>query len=160
MSGKGLNMKELMKKFEDTLTAATFAQAGETDKAREVFKERRRVLLALREEEIESKVLKYAMNTSKRIGADLDILYISSSSSPEAPILTEFFSLLEKEGIEYRLVRRNGRLREEIRKYTESERGIHFVVVESLAVDRWNKEEGLSEIVDKMKCPLVVVDIP
>ncbi|HYA11443.1 MAG TPA: universal stress protein [Thermodesulfovibrionales bacterium] len=149
-----------MKKFEDTLTAATFAQAGETDKAREVFKERRRVLLALREEEIESKVLKYAMNTSKRIGADLDILYISSSSSPEAPILTEFFSLLEKEGIEYRLVRRSGRLREEIRNYTESERGIHFVVVESLAVDRWNKEEGLSEIVDKMKCPLVVVDIP
>ena len=160
MSRKGLNMKELMKKLEDTLTAATFAQAGETDTAREIFKERRRVLLALREGEVESKVLKYAMNTSKRIGADLDVLYISSSSSPEAPILKEFFSLLEKEGIEYRLVRRNGRLREEIRKYTESERGIHFVVVESLAVDRWNKEEGLSEIVDKMKCPLVVVDIP
>ena len=160
MSGKGLNMKEVMKKLEDTLTAVTFAQAGETDTARGIFKERRRVLLALREGEIESKVLKYAMNTSKRIGADLDVLYISSSSSPEAPILKEFFSLLEKEGIEYRLVRRNGRLREEIRKYTESERGIHFVVVESLAVDRWNKEEGLSEIVDKMKCPLVVVDIP
>ena len=160
MSGKGLNMKEVMKKLEDTLTAVTFAQAGETDTAREIFKERRRVLLALREGEIESKVLKYAMNTSKRIGADLDVLYISSSSSPEAPILKEFFSLLEKEGIEYRLVRRNGRLREEIRKYTESERGIHFVVVESLAVDRWNKEEGLSEIVDKMECPLVVVEIP
>lgn len=160
MSGKRLNMKELFKKFEDTMASATFAEAGEIDTAREISKEGGSVLLALREGEIESKVLKYAMNTSKRIGADLDILYLSTTNSPEAPILKEFFSLLEKEGIKYRLVRRSGRLREEIRKYTDSERGIHFVVVESLAVDRWNKEEGLSEILEKMKCPLVVVDIP
>ena len=49
MSGKKVNMKELMKKFEDAMTAATFAEAGETETAREILKEEKRVLLGLRE---------------------------------------------------------------------------------------------------------------
>jgi hypothetical protein len=160
MSGKKVNMKELMKKFEDAMTAATFAEAGETETARAILKEEKRVLLALREGEIERKALIYAMNTCKRIGADMDILYLSSAESSENAMLKQFSSELQGEGIHYRLIQRSGRLREEIKDYTDSERSINFVVVESPAVDRWNREEGLSKILEKMKCPLVVVDIP
>lgn len=160
MSGKKANMKELMKKFENAMAAATFAEAGETGTARELLKEEKRVLLALREGEIERKALTYAMNTCKRIGAGMDILYLSSAESSENSMLRQFFSELQSEGINHRLIQRIGRMREEIRNYTDSERSIDFVVVESPAVDRWNREEGLSKILEKIKCPLVVVDIP
>jgi hypothetical protein len=153
-------MKELVKKFQDSMAAATFAEAGETETARKILKEEKRVLLALREGEIERKALIYAMNTCKRIGADMDIMYLSSAESSENPMLKQFFSELQSEGIHHRLIQRIGRLREEIKNYTDSERSIDFVVVESPAVDRWNREEGLSKILEKIKCPLVVVNIP
>ena len=160
MDKKKENLKKLIKKFEDIMTAASFAEAGEFETARKVVKEGKRVLLALREGEVERKVLTYALNTCKRIGADMDVLYLSSGNSNENPMLKQFFSELEREGISYRLIRGSGRLREEIRNYTDSEISVRFVVVESLAVDRWSREEELSEILKKMKCPLVVVDTP
>jgi len=154
------NLKKLIKKLEDIRAASTFAEAGEFETAKEILKEGRRVLLAVREGEVEQRVLTYAMNTCKRVGADMDILYLSSADPGENPTLKQFFSELQNAGINYRLVHKSGRLREEIKKYTDSERSIHFVVVESPAVDRWNREEGLSKILEKIKCPLVVVDIP
>jgi hypothetical protein len=160
MNMKKENIRNLIKKFDDIMTAASFAEEGEFETARKVVKEGKRVLLAVREGEVERKALTYALNTCKRIGADMDVLYLSSGNSDEGPILKQFFSELEKEGIGYRLIRGIGRLREEIRNYTDSEISVNFVVVESLAVDRWSKEEELSEILKKMKCPLVVVDTP
>src|SRR4030043_1470854 len=143
MDMKKKNLKKLIKKLEDIMTASTFAEAGEFEAAREILKEGRRVLLAMREGEVERKALKYAMNTCKRIGADMDILYLSATNTDGNPVLKEFFSELQREGITYRLIQKIGRLREEIKKYTDSERRIHFVVVESPAVDRWNRGEGL-----------------
>jgi hypothetical protein len=160
MDKKKENLKKLIKQFENIMTAAAFAEAGEFDTARKIVKEEKRVLLAIREGEIERKALTYALNTCKRIRADMDILYLSTTDAGENLLLKEFFSELQREGITYRLIQRNGRLREEIKKYTDLERSIHFVVVESLAVDRWSKEERLSKILEKMECPLVVVDIP
>ncbi|MGB9714963.1 MAG: hypothetical protein ACPL1G_00905 [Thermodesulfovibrionales bacterium] len=154
------NLKDLIKKIEDIMTASTFAEAGEFETAREIIKGERRVLLAMREGEVERKALTYALNTCKRIGADMDILYISTIDASENPILKEFFSELQREGINYRLFMKTGRLREEIKHYTDSESNIKFVVVESPAAERWNREEGLSKILEKIKCPLVVVDIP
>lgn len=160
MTMKKENIRDLIKKFEDIMSAASFAEAGEFKTAREVLKGERRVLLAMREGEVERKALTYALNTCKRIGADMDVLYLSSGNSDEDPILKQFFSELDKEGISYRLIRGSGLLREEIKNYTDSEISVHFVVVESLAVDRWSKEERLSEILKKIKCPVVVVEAP
>src|SRR4030042_2726966 len=103
MDMKKENLKKLIKKLEDIMTASTFAEAGEFEAAREILKEGRRVLLAMREGEGERKALKYAMNTCKRIGADMDILYLSSAESSENPMLKQFFSELQSEGIHYRL---------------------------------------------------------
>ncbi len=154
------NINNLIRKFEDIMTAASFAEAGEFETAREVLRGERRVLLAMREGEVEKKALIYALNTCKRIRAEMDILYLSTTDAGENPMLKEFFSEIQREGINYRLIQRIGRLREEIRNYTDCEKNIDFVVVESPAVDRWNREEGLSKILDKIKCPLVVVDVP
>jgi hypothetical protein len=153
-------MKRWIKRFEDVLSAASFAESGEFDTARDILREGRRVLLAIREEKMEREVLKYAMNTCKRIRTDMDILYLSSANSGGNPMLKQFFSELQSEGINYRLIQKNGSLREEIKNYTDSERSICFVVAESFTVDRWSKEGGLSKILEKIKYPLVVVDVP
>jgi hypothetical protein len=154
------NIRNLIRKFEDIMTAASFAEEGEFKTAREVLKGERRVLLAMREGEVERKALTYALNTCKRIRAEMDILYLSTTDASENPMLKEFFSELQREDINYWLIQKIGRLREEIRNYTDSESNIDFVVVESPAVDRWSREEGLSEVLKNLKCPLVVVDIP
>ncbi|NWF74986.1 MAG: hypothetical protein HXY53_00190 [Nitrospirae bacterium] len=154
------NLEKLIKKLEDMMTASTFAEAGEFETAREILRGERRVLLAMREGEVEKKVLKYALNTCKRIRADMDILYLSTTDAGENPMLNDFFLELQKEGINYQVIQKIGLLREEIKKYTDCESNIDFVVVESPAVERWDREEGLSKIVEKIKCPLVVVDVP
>ncbi len=148
-----------MKKIEDLMAAASFAEEGEFDTARDLLKDERRVLLAVRKGEVDEKTFRYAINICKRIGADLDVLYVASSDALE-PALDEYLSRTEKEGIGYRLIRRSGCLKQAIIDYTTSEKEILFAVTESaenLEVDCKGKSGGLSEAWRNLQCPLVVV---
>src|SRR6266508_533875 len=117
--------KKLMKNVEDALAATTFAEEGKAETARSIMKEGRRVLLALKEGRIDAGTLKYALNTSKRIGADLDILHVTApgnSAPATGPLLSNFESDRRAEGILYRTIRRTGCLKQQIIDYTNSER--------------------------------------
>lgn len=150
----------LNKKIEDLLSAISFAEAGEFETAREILKENRRVLLALRSRHIDQKTLKYTINTCKRIGANLDILYVSLPAADDS-ILKQFLKELEGEGIQYVLVKKESScLRQEIIDYTNERKEIVFVVIESsdsLDDDHKIKGKGLSELWRNLNCPLVVV---
>jgi len=151
--------KRMMRDLENTLAAASFAEEGEIDAAREMLKEDRKVLLAIRENQIDSKTFRYAINTCKRNGASLDILYISSSESLH-PLLSESLAELQKEGISFRLVRKHGCLKQQIIDYTNATKEIIFAVTESsdnLDVDCAGKSGRLSDAWQNLKCPLVVV---
>ncbi len=152
-------MSRMMKKIEDLMAAASFAEEGEFNTARDLLKEERKVLLAVRKGEVDEKTFKYATNICKRIGASLDILYIASSDARE-PALDEYISRIAEEGISYRLIRRSGCLKQAIVDYTTSEKEILFAVTESaenLEVDCKGKGGGLSEAWRNLQCPLVVV---
>jgi hypothetical protein len=156
-------LNKMMKNVEDALAAATFAEAGEAVTARSIIKEGRKVLLALKEGRIDVKTLKYALNTAKRIDAHLDILYVTAvdgSAHTVDPLLVHFQSALKAEGIVYRMVPRTGCLKQQILDYTNSEQDILFAVIESphsLDADCNKKDKSLSELWQKLKCPLVVV---
>ena len=156
-------LKKILKKMEDVLAATSFAEEGESDAARSILAEGRRVLLALKEGRIDVKTLKYAVNTSKRIGAKLDILYVASvgrQDGADDPLLGVLQSELSSEGIPYRLVRKTGCLKQAVIDYTNREKEILFAVVESpnsLDADCNNKDTRLSELWQQLKCPLVVV---
>ncbi len=158
-----INLKKMMKSMESALTAASFAEEGEPEAARSILKEDRRVLLALKQGQIDAKTLKYALNTAKRIGAHLDILSVSASGRGESkldPLLDHFVTELRAEQIQYRLIPRTGCLKQQIIDYTNSEKEILFAVIESphsLDADCNNKDKELSELWRKLKCPLVVV---
>ena len=141
------------------LSAVSFAEEGEFESAKEFMREERRVLLAVRSGQLDRKTIRYALNTCKRIGAGLDILYITPSEVTD-PVLEEGFSELEREGINYRIVRKNGCLKQEIIDYTTSKNEILFAVTESsenLDVDCKEHGKRLSEAWRNLKCPLVVV---
>ena len=152
-------LKKTMNKIERIMSAVSFAEEGEFDTAKEMLKEERRVLLAVKKGQMDRKTFKYAINACKRIGAHLDILHISPVEAAD-PVLEECLSELKTEGINYRLLHKNGCLKQEIIDYTNSKKEVLFAVTESsenLDIDCKGKGKGLSEAWQNLKCPLVVV---
>jgi len=145
------------------MSATSFAEEGEAEAARSILKEDRRVLLALKQGQIDARTLKYALNTAKRIGAHLDILTVSATGRGVInldPLLGQFIAELRAEQIQYRLITRTGCLKQQIIDYTNSEKEILFAVIESphsLDADCNKKDKALSELWRNLKCPLVVV---
>jgi len=158
-----MKLKKMMKSVESAMAAATFAEEGEAETARSILKSGRGVLLALKEGRIDARTLKYALNTALRIGANLEILYVTSDEHKEGitePALKEFEKQLTKDGVTYRMIQRTGCLKQQIIDYTDREKEILFAVIESpgsLDLDCDRKDKTLSELWQNLKCPLVVV---
>ena len=151
-------MDTLKKKIEEIMSAISFAEEGEFETAKEFLKEERRVLLAVRKDQVDRRTFRYAVNTCKRINAALDILYISPSKA-EDPTLQQYLSELTREGINYRLVQRGGCFKQAIIDYTNTIKGILFAVTESsdnLEADC--KGIKASKAWKDLNCPLVVVE--
>lgn len=152
-------MVYLKKKMEDLMSAISFAEEGEFDTAREMLKEERRVLLAIKEDHLDKKTFRYAINTCKRVGAHLDILYVSSVEKM-SPVLEQCLEELKNDGISFRVVRKNGCLKQQIIDYTNKKKEILFAVTksfENLDLDCTGKGKRLSEAWQRLRCPLVVV---
>ncbi len=153
-------MKKWIKKFEDIMAAASYAEAGEFETARQTLKEQRSILLALTGERSDKNAFRYALNMCKRITADLDILYVSDSVKG---LLKEFKTELKKHGVAYQMIQKSGNLEEEVRNYSSMKKDILFVVVEvseDVAIHSKKADKILSDAWDNLKCPLVVVSQP
>jgi hypothetical protein len=152
-------MADLKKKVEDLMSAISFAEEGEFETAREMLKEERRILLAIKEDHLDRKTFRYAINTCKRVGAELDILYVSSAEKI-SPLLEQCLKDLKNEGINFRLIQKNGCLKQQVIDYTNTKKEILFAVTESfenLDLDCKGKGKKLSEAWQRLRCPLVVV---
>jgi hypothetical protein len=152
-------MGRLQKKIQDIMSAVSFAEEGEFETAKDLLKEERRILLAVRAGQMDRKTFRYAANTCKRIAASLDVLYISPSEIKD-PTLDQCLSDLKESGIEYKVIRKSGCLKQAIIDYTTVKKEIIFAVTESsdnLDVDCKGRGKGLSDAWENLKCPLVVV---
>lgn len=148
-----------MDRFDDLMSAISFAEAGEHEKAKELLKGRDTVLLAVSERMVDRHVMKYALNLSKRIEAGIDILYLTKSDAIN-PLLEAFMSEARKKDIDCSLVRKEGCMKKAILDYTGKKREILFVIVGStpeLDIECKTGEKSLSEAWKRLKCPLVVV---
>ncbi|UCH80109.1 MAG: hypothetical protein JSW20_10200 [Nitrospiraceae bacterium] len=150
-------MKNWLKKFDDAMVAATFAEAGEFETARETLKERRTIMLALTGKREDEKAFRFAINACQRIRADLEILY---SGQKKGNVPGWIQSELRSEGIEYSFIKVDGCIRLAVQKHTSRRSDILFVVVESS--DRLNmkckkSQKLISKSWKDLKCPLVVV---
>lgn len=149
-------MKKLMKKIEDIMAAVVFAEAGEFETAREILKERQKVLLTLTGKDSDKKSFKYALNICKRINAGIEILYMSKTDE----MLNRFTEELRHEGIEHHVTRKEGCIKEEIIELAKKMRDINFVIVDSsegLETECEQTDKTLSKTWEGLRCPLVVV---
>lgn len=150
-------MRKWLKKFDAAMVAAAFAEAGEFETAKETLKEKRKILLALTGEASDRNAFKYALNTSRRIGAELDILYVADIAKDT---LKRYRSALDKEGIDYSIIHKKGSLEKEIRNHTDMKRDILFVVVEiseDMNINTKKSEKIIKDAWKNLHCPLVVV---
>lgn len=148
-----------MDKFDDIMAAITFAEAGEHEKAKDLLKGRKTILLAISDMMFDKNIFKYALNISKRIEAVIDILYLTKADANNNELKT-FVSDASKEGISCSVVKKEGCMKKAILDYTEKRREILFVIVGStpeLEVECKTGEKTLTDAWKKLKCPLVVV---
>jgi len=75
----------LRKLFDKLIVMVTFAEVGEFHTARPFLKEPKQVLLVCWEGRMQEKTVHYARNLCQRIGATLDVLYLSSRQQIAAP---------------------------------------------------------------------------
>jgi hypothetical protein len=149
------------------LEAAAFAEVGDRGGAQSLMRENRRVLLALRGLEGDARTMTYALNTCRRIGAGLDVLFVADRALPDEDLrraLAPFLANLAEAGIPCRTTPAAGCIKEQIIRYTKAHPEVSFVVVESAGVlgrgCGIDDERRLSKLWKRLTCPLVVVSDP
>lgn len=121
------------------------------------MREKRKILLAITGEGSDTNAFRYALNICNRISAELEILYPSEHAED---LLNQFQAELKKEGIDYRLIKGSGCIKEEILDYTSRESDILFVVAGSsdgLNINCQEADKIIAESWKDLKCPLVIV---
>lgn len=147
----------LKKNLENMFSAAAFAENGEFETARQLSR-RRNVLLVLRGTVSDRASFKYALNISKRVEAGLEVLFVSPEREVRG-ILDSVEAEARKEGIDLKVTRKNGCLKQEVIEYTGKRRDIQLVVVESTdgLEDDCTEKELLRAWNKQLDCPLVIV---
>lgn len=152
-------MKRLVKHIEEAMSAVAFAESGEHETAREILKGQKTVLLAISDTMFDKNAFKYALNTSQRVNASLEILYMTESGQ-ERRGLKDFLAEVKKEGFKFSLVMGSGCVKKAILDYTDRRSDILFVVVGAsleLNIGCEVHERSFSKEWKNLKCPLVVV---
>jgi hypothetical protein len=151
--------KKLGKKLDDLKSAASLAEAGEFDKAREMLAGRKKVLLVLTGSGDDSKALKYAINTAQRTDAALEVLVTSDGRSTDS-LLDECSARSKEADVLLHVEQTVGCMKEAIVTHTKKRRDVLCVVVESTnALNRGcgENDANLRGVWKKLGCPLVMV---
>lgn len=146
----------LKRKIEDLFAATAFAEKGEYETARQISR-KKSIVLVLLGTESDRASFKYALNISKRIDAALEVLYVSPEREVAA-ILASVKEETQREGVELKVVKRKGCIKNELIAYTQKRSDVQLVVVES-AEDLHEDctERELVKAWKRMNCPIVVV---
>ncbi|MBI5101168.1 MAG: hypothetical protein HZB33_04965 [Nitrospirae bacterium] len=151
-----------MNRFDDIMAAISFAEEGDFGQAREFMKGRDSILLAISDICFDANVLKYALNLSRRIKANIDIVYLTRVEAHIGHI-EDFIKTALKDEIICRLFKKEGCMKKAILEFTAKRRDIIFVVVGStpeLDIECRTGEKSLSDAWKRLQCPLVVVAKP
>lgn len=152
-------MSKAGKKLEGLFSAATFAEAGEFETARELLGGERKVLLVLTGRESDTKSLKYALSIARRTLAGLEVL-VTDTSETVAGLLKLCEQEAHKEAVALKVIRKSGCIKEAVIRYAKDRRDLVCVVIESTdALDTGcsGEQKRLTGIWEKLGCPLALV---
>jgi hypothetical protein len=118
-------------------------------------KPRRYVLLALKRDRIEPRLLSSASGLCRRMDAGLDIM-LSSGDEKLPSLLENFIRALQQDGIHFRLTQQALLRSREIVQYANTHECISTVMIDSLGSWTAPEDEKGSDPWRKLDCPLVV----
>ena len=159
----------VMEKLESHFMAATFAEAGDFETARQIlpnYKRTQTVLLAIEGEYPTKASFDYAFKLCKRVNASLDILQLRSNNGIDSDSPSEGLSALlprlQEEGIAFKIIVKAAGVKESLFDYVRAHKDVVTAVLDSPRVPNreteskyWN--EAFENIADKLSVPLVTV---
>ncbi len=152
--------KKIWKRFGDYMSAGAFAEAGESETARNMIRRPRTVLLVLTPKGADAHAAGYARSVCSRIGADMEILLLPGNEK-QLSFLKGFEEQLASEGIGLQVVTASGCIKRRILEHTARRSDIQFVVIESpeeLDIQCGEEPAGrVNSFFARLSCPLVVV---
>lgn len=153
-------MGDISRKYEDQMSAASFAEAGEFDTARELLTKRKKVLLVVTGRPEDEKSFRYAVNMADRTNAEIEALVINEGSKIKQ-MLKSFTRQAKESGVGFKTVKKKKScIKEAIVKHTRRRRDFLCVVIEStdsLDIDCARDSQKLDGIWGELGCPLAVV---
>lgn len=152
-------MSRVGKKLEDLFSAASFAETGEFETAREILDGNKQVLLVLTGREQDSKSLTYAINIAQRTDAGLEVL-ATSTSQAAAEVMARCEEEARRNSVPLKAVKMKGCVKDALFKHMKKRRDIICVVIESteaLKIDCSREDKSLDGIWEKLGCPLALV---
>ncbi len=114
----------------------------------------KKVLLAVRENCIDQRLLNSALNLCKRMDAGLEILAIVKGETLPQP-LQALLEALREEGLYFNLTRKPDLRRRDIVDYANTHECISAVVIDSLEGWETLAQDRSSDPWKKLECPLV-----
>ncbi len=113
------------------------------------------ILLAIKGQHVEPRLLSYAGNLCRRMDAGLDIM-LTSEQKVLPPVLDEFLQQLHRDGIPSRLTQESGLGSRNIVQYANTHGNISTVVIDTVSSWAAPDYREHSDPWNKLECPLVV----
>ncbi|MHB1390509.1 MAG: hypothetical protein ACYCXF_04625 [Thermoleophilia bacterium] len=152
-------MSRTGRKFEDLMAAASYAEEGESEAAREPAGSREKVLLVLAGRPTDSRSCKYAINMARRNNADVEVL-VTNTSKPARDYIDACLEEIRLASLGFTVSKKAGCIKEAIISQTRKRSDILCVVVESaeiLDMECSRKHRRLEGIWRELGCPLTLV---
>jgi hypothetical protein len=164
-------LEKMIKNFEDSMAAVSFAEVGEFEMARQFFKPQKnahkRVLLGTDRMEVNPKTLHYAMRLCKHIGGTLEIFHLLRLSEEgrevehdqEGKVVEIAQDSFGGNSIVYQLVTGEECLATEVLKYTNNRRDLLCVVFDAMETGNVRCRTAWETMLAKFQalhCPVVV----
>lgn len=161
----------IFKKLEESMSAATFAEAGEFETARQFLtpgkNARKRVLLGTDKPEIDARTISYAMHLCQRLGGGLEIFHVlhlpeeetDSALNQKKEPLASLNNTLQQKGIAYQPVRGAGCLADEVLRHVGNRRDLLCVVYDAMeagGVTCRKAKENMLVRFQALHCPVVM----
>jgi hypothetical protein len=164
-------LTDIFKKLEESMSAVTFAEAGEFETARQFLaankNARKRVLLGTDKPEIDARTISYAIHLCQRLGGGLEIFHVLNldKGEPDPALhqgkepLSSLRSALHHQGIAYQPVRSEACLADEVIRHAGSRRDILCVVFDAMEISGATCRKAKENMITKFQalhCPVVM----